>query len=603
VQDDAMKSTLLSRRDLDFLLFEWLRIDDLTKRERFADHSKETFSDVLDLCEQVATRYFAPHNKSNDAHEPTFDGTTVTVIPEVKEALDAFARADLLSMSMEYDLGGSQLPAAVSSAGLAWFQAANVGTTGYLMLTLGNANLLAKYGTAEQIQAFVKPMLTGRFSGTMCLSETQAGSSLADIVTRAEPRGDGSYRLFGSKMWISGGDHELTDNIVHLVLAKIPGGPAGTKGISLFIVPKFLVDAGGGIGERNDVVLAGLNHKMGYRGTTNTVLNFGEGGHCPGGEPGAIGYLVGEPHRGLTYMFHMMNEARLGVGLGAIALGYTGYLKSLDYARQRPQGRSATAKDPSTPQIPIIAHADVKRMLLAQKSYVEGALALALYCGRLVDIQHSAESAEELDSTTLLLDILTPIGKSWPSQWCLEANNLAIQVHGGYGYTREYDVEQHYRDNRLNPIHEGTHGIQSLDLLGRKVVQRGGASLSALGEAMAVTIAAATETGGEPAEFAAKLNRCWQRIADVTAGMFAPGDIDAALANSVAYLEALGHTVIAWMWLEQVCAAHGEAGDFYDGKRQAARYFFAYELPKTGPQLDLLSSLDRTTLEMRDAWF
>jgi alkylation response protein AidB-like acyl-CoA dehydrogenase len=598
-----MTSNLLSRRDLDFLLFEWLRIDELTKRERFAEHSRDTFEGVLDLCEELATRYFAPHNKKGDANEPTFDGVSVTIIPEVKRALDAFAQADLLSMTMDADIGGAQLPTTVAGAGFAWLHAANVSTAAYPFLTLGNANLLAKYGSPAQIDSFVKPMLAGRFSGTMCLSEPQAGSSLADITTKAEPRDDGSYRLFGSKMWISGGEHDLTENIIHLVLAKIPGGPAGTKGISLFVVPKFLVDANGAVGQHNDVVLAGLNHKMGYRGTTNTVLNFGEGGFQPDGEPGAVGYLVGEPHRGLSYMFHMMNEARLGVGLGAIALGYTGYLKSLEYARNRPQGRPVTAKDPTTTQVPIIEHPDVKRMLLAQKSYVEGALALAMYCGRLVDIARSAESDDELDRATLLLDILTPIAKSWPSQWCLEANNLAIQVHGGYGYTREYDVEQHYRDNRLNPIHEGTHGIQSLDLLGRKVVQRDGAALVALTQAVAETVTAATAAGGELEKPAAQLDAAWQRLVEVTTGLFASGDIDAALANSVVYMEAFGHIVIAWMWLEQLRAAHGHEGDFYEGKRQAARYFFAYELPKTAPQLDLLARLDRTTLDMRDTWF
>ena len=598
-----MKSTLLSRRDLEFLLYEWLRVDELTKRQRFAEHSRETFDGVLELCEELATRYFAPHNKKGDAHEPTFDGSTVTIIPEVKEALTAFGKADLISMSMDHHLGGAQLPATVAQAGFAWFSAANVSTTGYLMLTMANASLLAKFGTPEQIEAFVTPMLAGRFSGTMCLSEPQAGSSLADIVSRAEPQADGSYRLFGSKMWISAGEHELTDNIVHLVLAKIPGGPPGTKGISLFIVPKFLVDADGAVGERNDVVLAGLNHKMGFRGITNTVLNFGEGTFRPGGAPGAVAYLVGEPHRGITYMFHMMNEARLGVGMGAIALGYTGYLKSLQYARERPQGRAVTAKDPSTPQVPIIDHPDVRRMLLAQKSYVEGALALALYCAKLVDWQHSAESDEERDSATALLDILTPVAKSWPSQWCLEANNLAIQVLGGYGYTREYDVEQHYRDNRLNPIHEGTHGIQSLDLLGRKVTQRGGATLAALGTAIGETVATAAAASGEPAELAAQLDSVWQRLVDVTASMFGSGDVEAAMANSVIYLEAFGHIVIAWMWLEQFLAAQGKSGDFYDGKRQAARYFFRYELPKTAPQFDLLHSLDRTTLEMRGDWF
>jgi alkylation response protein AidB-like acyl-CoA dehydrogenase len=588
-----VKSTLLSRRDLDFLLYEWLRIDELTKRERFAEHSRETFDGVLDLCEQLATRYFAPHNKKSDANEPHFDGTTVTVIDDVKQAWDAFAAADLLAMSMDTDLGGAQLPATVAEAGFAWFSAANVSTTGYLMLTMANANLLAKFGTDEQIETFLKPMLAGRFSGTMALSETQAGSSLADILTRAEPQDDGTYRLFGSKMWISGAEHELTENIVNLVLAKIPGGPPGTKGISLFIVPKFLVNDDGSIGARNNVVLAGLNHKMGQRGITNTVRSF----------EGAVGYLVGEPHRGLAYMFTMMNEARLGVGMGAVSLGYTGYLKSLQYARERPQGRPVLAKDPSTPQVPIIEHADVKRMLLAQKAYVEGGMALLLYCAKLVDLAHSAESDDERDKLTLLLDILTPVGKSWPSQWCLEANSLAIQVHGGYGYTREYDVEQHYRDNRLNPIHEGTHGIQSLDLLGRKVTQRGGASLAALGETVGATVATATASGGEAAELGAQLDASWQRLVAVTAHMFGSGELDAALANSVVYLEAFGHIVVAWIWLEQLLAANGRSGDFYDGKRQAARYFFRYELPKTAAQLDLLESLDRTTLEMRDAWF
>jgi alkylation response protein AidB-like acyl-CoA dehydrogenase len=598
-----VKSTLLSRRDLDFLLYEWLRVDELTKRERFAEHSRETFDGVLDLCEQLATRYFAPHNKKSDANEPTFDGEKVTVIPEVKEALDAFAQADLISMAMDQALGGAQLPIAVAEAGIAWFSAANVSTTGYLMLTVANANLLAKFGSPDQIEAFLQPMLAGRFSGTMALSETQAGSSLADILTRAEPQDDGTYRLFGSKMWISGAEHELTENIVNLVLAKIPGGPPGTKGISLFIVPKFLVNADGSVGERNDVVLAGLNHKMGQRGITNTVLNFGEGKFRPGGKAGAVGYLVGEPHRGITYMFHMMNEARLGVGMGAVSLGYTGYLKSLEYARERPQGRPVMVKDPATPQIPIIEHPDVKRMLLAQKAYVEGGMALLLYCAKLVDIQHSAETDEERDATTLLLDILTPIGKSWPSQWCLAANDLAIQVHGGYGYTREYDVEQHYRDNRLNPIHEGTHGIQSLDLLGRKVTHRNDASLVELGKAMSQTIGTAKAAGAEPAELAAQLDSAWQRLVGVTTAMFGSGDIEAAMANSVIYLEAFGHIVVAWMWLEQALAADGHSGDFYDGKRQAARYFFRYELPKTAPQLDLLASLDRTTLEMRDPWF
>ncbi|QKW07855.1 acyl-CoA dehydrogenase [Streptomyces sp. NA04227] len=596
-------SLLLSRRDLDFLLHEWLDVRALTERPRYAEHSRETFDAALDLSEQIATRHFAPHNKKADAEEPRFDGERVHIIPEVKKALDVFAESGLTAATMDYEIGGGQLPVVVSSACFAWFQAANVGTSAYPFLTIGNANLLLAHGSPEQIDTYVRPMAEGRWFGTMCLSEPQAGSSLADVRTRAERQEDGTFRLFGSKMWISGGDHELSENIVHLVLARIPGGPPGVKGLSLFIVPKFLVGADGSPGERNDVVLAGLNHKMGYRGTTNTLLNFGEGAHRPGGAPGAVGHLIGEPHRGLAYMFHMMNEARIGVGLGATALGYTGYLHALDYARTRPQGRPLTDRDPGSPQVPILAHADVRRMLLAQKSYVEGALALNLYCGRLVDEQRTAPAEEDRSRAKLLLDVLTPIAKSWPSQWCLAANDLAIQVHGGYGYTREYNVEQFYRDNRLNPIHEGTHGIHGLDLLGRKAVMDGGAGLALLGEQITATLTRATKAGGEAALFAEALGGRLRRIGEVTATLWGTGDPATALANASVYLEAVGHVVVAWMWLEQLLATGESEGGFYEGKRAACRFFFRHELPRTDAQFALLESLDRTAVEVSDEAF
>ncbi len=594
-----MPSPVLSRRDLDFLLYDWLDIESLTARDRFAEHSRETFDAVLDLSADIATKHFATHNKKGDAQEPRIgeDGR-VEIIPEVKDALDLFCKAGLLAGGFDEEHGGMQLPVTVQRASMAWFQAANAGTSAYPFLTAANASLLVTHGSDEQIETLVPPMLEGRFFGTMCLSEPQAGSSLADITTRAVPAADGTYRLTGTKMWISGGDHELTENIVHLVLAKIPGGPDGVKGISLFIVPKFLVEADGTLGERNDVALVGLNHKMGNRGTTNTLLNFGEGVHTPGGEAGAVGYLLGEAHKGLSYMFHMMNEARIGVGFLATSLGYAGYLQSLDYARTRTQGRPLGAKDPASPQVPLVEHADVRRMLLAQKSYVEGALALGLYCSKLVDVQRTAESDDESTRAGLLLDLLTPIAKSWPSQWCLEANSLAIQVLGGYGYTREFDVEQFYRDNRLNPIHEGTHGIQGLDLLGRKVIMQGGAALALLGEAVGETITRATQAGGDAAAYAEQLGSAVARVAETTATLWSTGDSAVALANSSVYLEAVGHVVVAWMWLEQLLAVGDREGDFFDGKRAAARYFFRFELPRTGPQFDLLASLDRTTLDV-----
>ncbi|MBN8867202.1 MAG: acyl-CoA dehydrogenase [Solirubrobacterales bacterium] len=595
---------ILSRRDVQFMLNEWLDVSRLAGRDRFAGQTVDDWADVLELAEQVASEQFAPHNRKADANEPEIgeDGRVV-LIPEVAEAMGVLGETGLMAAAMPEKVGGMGLPMTISSAIFAWLHGANVSTAAYAMLTAGAANLLLANGSEEQIETWVEPMVAGRFFGTMCLSETQAGSSLSDITTKAVPQDDGTYRVFGNKMWISAGDHELSENIVHLVLAKIPGGPAGVKGISLFIVPRFLLDEDGGPGERNDVVLAGINHKMGFRGTVNTVLGFGEGEHRPGGEAGAVGYLIGEPHRGLAYMFHMMNEARIGVGLGATALGYTGYLKSLRYARERPQGRPLASKDPADPQIPISEHSDVKRMLLAQKSYVEGALGLDLYCSTLVDDEATAPTEEERNRAALLLEILTPIAKSWPSQWCLEANSLAIQVHGGYGYAREYDVEQHYRDNRLNPIHEGTHGIQALDLLGRKVTMHGGAAFGALYETIGETIAEARAAGGEAAELAGSLEAALARLAEVTGILWADRNPELALANATVYLEAAGHVVIAWIWLEQFLAAAGKDGDFYDGKRQAARFFYRFELPKTAPQLDLLAGLDRTTLEMEDDWF
>ncbi|WP_438871372.1 acyl-CoA dehydrogenase [Paractinoplanes lichenicola] len=570
-------SKILSRRDLDFLLYEWLDVEALTANERFADHSRDTFDAFLDVSAQIAERDFAPHNRRSDLEEPTFDGVRVSVIPEVAAALKVFNETGLLSATMDDSVGGLQLPHVVARACFVWFQAANLATSSYSLLTAGNASLLLRYGSPEQIDRFVRPMLEGRFTGTMCLSEPQAGSALADVTTRATRAADGTYRVNGSKMWISGGDHELSETIVHLVLARAAGAPAGVKGLSLFIVPKHHIEADGTVGERNRVALAGLNHKMGYRGTTNAVLSFED----------ATGYLVGEEGKGLAYMFHMMNEARIGVGSGAVALGYTGYLHALDYARERTQGRPVADKDPSAPAVPIVRHPDVRRMLLASKAYVEGGLALILFASKLLD--------EPSDENDLLLDVLTPIVKAWPSQWCRLANDHAIQVHGGYGYTREYPVEQFYRDNRLNSIHEGTDGIQGLDLLGRKVIMRGGAGLQLLIGRIVTTAVAA------PAELGQPVIALCDRLATTTRKLWAAGDPTTALANSTAYLEATGHLVIAWLWLSQLNAAAGREGPFYDGKRLAARYFITHELPRIGPLLDLLDSGDTLLADLDDA--
>jgi butyryl-CoA dehydrogenase len=603
----AMPATPLSERDLAFLLYDWLDVESLCARPRHADHSRETFDAALEAARRLALERFLPHRSKADREEPYFDGERVHLPAEIGAAVQAFAEAGFMAAAQDYRHGGMQLPAVVDKACFAWTLAANVASAAYPLLTIGNANLLLAHGSPAQIAAFAQPELAGRFFGTMCLSEPQAGSSLADITTRAEPDGDSPlgarFRVFGNKMWISGGEHELADNIVHLVLARLAGAPPGVKGISLLIVPRRLLDAAGEPGERNDVALAGLNHKMGYRGTVNTLLNFGEGRFAPQGRAGAVGYLVGEPHRGLEYMFHMMNEARVGVGLGAVALGYAAYREALDYARSRPQGRPLGVRDPNSPQVPIIAHADVRRMLLAQKCYVEGGLALSLYCARLIDDQHGAASEAARAEAALLLDLLTPIAKSWPSQWCLVANDLAIQVHGGYGYTRDYPVEQLYRDNRLNPIHEGTHGIQGLDLLGRKVRLANGRGFELLLAAMRAT-AARARGSDDPAlhGHAGELEEAAARAAATTRRLLA-AQPDLALANASLYLEALGHVVVAWLWLEQALATRARTDAFHAGKRQACRFFFRHELPRTTPQFALLDSLDDTTLAMREDWY
>ncbi|MFO6451072.1 MULTISPECIES: acyl-CoA dehydrogenase [unclassified Aeromicrobium] len=594
-------SVVLSRRDVDFLLFDWLKAAELTERERYAEHSRETFDAVLDLSETIATERFAPINRLLDANEPVVGEDGKVVLPaELSAALAVYRDSGMPAGVFDADLGGMQLPFTVSQGAFAFFQAASAAAASYPFLSTGNANLLVEHGTPEQVQTYAVPVIEGRWYGTMCLSEPQAGSSLGDITTRAVRQEDGTYRLFGTKMWISGGDHELTENIVHLVLAKVEGAPPGVKGISLFIVPKHLVNEDGSIGERNDVALVGLNHKMGWRGTTNTLLNFGEGLATPGGTAGAVGHLVGDEGQGLAQMFHMMNEARISVGMGAVALGYTGYLHALDYAKTRTQGRIPGAKDPSAPMVPLTEHADVRRMLLAQKSYVEGGLGLLLYCARLIDEQ--ATGADEAARTRAhdLLEVLTPIAKSWPSQWCLAANDLAIQVHGGYGYTRDYAVEQFYRDNRLNPIHEGTHGIQSLDLLGRKVIAGGGAWLATLVETVKATVARAADAD-DTADYAKQLDARVDRLVEVTGQLWAGGDPALALANSAVYLEAAGHVVVAWVWLEQLLAVGERQDAFFEGKRAATRYFYAFELPKVDPQLDLLASLDRTVLDLDPA--
>ncbi len=611
------------RTTLDFLLYDWLNADSLSRRSRFSDHSRETFDAVLDTCERIAREKYAPFNRLVDTEEPRTemgaDGALRVILPKAThDARAAYAESGMLAAAQDYEQGGMQLPYTVEAASNTFFGCASI-SIGSNLLSVGNANCIRTHGTPVQAEVFAANEFNGRWAGTMCLSEPQAGSSLSDITTRAIPdigtapalTGQGfaddplgpRYRITGNKMWISSGEHDMTENIVHLVLAKIPDSEgklvAGTRGISLFIVPKKMVNAKGELtGERNDVVLAGLNHKLGWRGTTNTLLNFGEGAFKPdggaGAGAGAIGYLVGKPGEGLRCMFHMMNEARIGIGMAATMLGLAGYYASLDYAKNRPQGRpiGGAGKDASQPQVRLIEHADIKRMLLAQKSYGEGALALALYCARLVDEMHTAE-ADAANEARLLLEVLTPIVKSWPSEWCLEANSLAIQIHGGYGYTRDFPVEQYWRDNRLNMIHEGTHGIQAMDLLGRKVLMEEGKGLQLLATRLQATVDKASPCA-ELKDHAKALTTALLKIDAATKAAWSTGKPSEALANAVPYMQAFGHVVLAWIWLDVAITCNGKTDDASIGRLGAMQFFFNYELPKIDAWLNVVSSRDNT---------
>ena len=596
-----MESAVVNPRDLRFQLFDVLGADALCARTRYRDHDRESLEAALDLAIQIADEVLWPNAPIGDRDEPRLENGRVRVPAAIHESVAAITDAGFVAATLDYDRGGMQLPAVLLQACLGVLKAADTATAGYLMLTKAAANLLDVHGTDEQKRLYMEPLYAGRFLGTMCLSEPDVGSSLGDIRCRAVPSGDGSYRLSGSKMWISGGDQDISENIVHLVLAKLPDAPPGVKGISLFIVPKIRVKADGTLGAANDVAVAGLNHKMGYRAISNCLLSFGENGACEA-------HLVGAPHAGLACMFHMMNEARIGVGISGAMIGYAGYMQAVRYARERRQGRPVDNRDPSQPPVPIVRHADVKRMLLKQKAIVEGALALCLTCARYLDDMTTAADEDQRRRAVLLLDILTPIAKAWPAEYCQEANSLAIQVHGGYGYTRDFPVERLYRDNRLNAIHEGTNGIQAIDLLGRKARLRDGAALRALMEEIRADIAAARD---QPAlaEHCDALEAAAGEIEGATTAIGAAraeGRIGDSLANASLYLNALGHIVVAWLWLRQARAAddalrQGAVTDdagFYRGKLAACRYFFRYELAGMRPTIALLARVDTTCAEM-----
>ncbi len=575
----APANPLFDDRDVDFLLYEVLSADQLLALPYFADHDRETFAHSIEAARRLARDVLYPTYRLLDLEPPRLEGGKIYAHPKLRELYAQMTGLGLVAAPRPGEVGGQQLPLTIFAWVTAYLMAGNAAAYGYLGLTQGAAHLLEAFGSEALQREYMAQMYEGKWSGTMALTEPQAGSSLSDVQTTATPTADGHYLIRGNKIFISAGDHDLTDNVVHMTLARIAGAPAGIKGVSLFCVPKLRKEGGALVD--NDVAVAGMIHKIGWRGLPSLALSYGERGDCRG-------FLVGEPHKGISYMFQMMNEARLMVGLNGVATASAAYHESLSYARARPQGRPLAAKDPATPQVSIIEHADVRRMLLRQKAIVEGGLALLLRASYYADLAHHAQDAAEQKRAQLLLDLLTPIAKSFPAERGFESNALAVQIHGGYGYSSEYTVESWLRDQKLNSIHEGTTGIQAMDLLGRRAVAGGGAALAALGGEVQKTCARAA-AAGVPAPWCAAVGEAAKLVGALTmelAQRGLAGDPSAMLAHATDYLDLFSTAVIAWQWLEMAAAAQerkarGDAdAGFVEAKLAAAQYWIATELPR-----------------------
>ena len=599
-----MANPLLRDRDVDFLLYEVLDAERLCGLPAFAEHSRETFDLYLQAARRLAREALFPAYKPMDEAPARFSDGRVFVHPRMKQLYRQMVALGAVNATRPAEVGGQCLPMTIAAAASAYLMAANASAYGFIGLTTGAAHLIEAFGEPRLKSELMTRMYSGEWTGTMALTEPQAGSSLSDVSTTATPAAAGHYTIRGAKIFISGGDHDLTENIVHLVLARLALAPEGIKGVSLFAVPKMRTESGKLVS--NDVTVTGAIHKIGWRGLPSLALAFGDRGDCQG-------WLVGQPNRGLSHMFQMMNEARIMVGMNGVATGMVAYQESLEYARTRPQGRPPGGKDPKTPQVPIVLHADVRRMLLRQKAIVEGGLALILTTARYADLAANAEGVAERHRAALLLDLLTPVAKTFPAEKGFEANALAVQIHGGYGYTSEYLPESWLRDQKLNSIHEGTTGIQGLDLLGRKVVAEAGAPLRLLREEMVLADARAQAAGVDP-RIGGQVLGAMDVVGSLTmhlAESALGGDVEAMLLHSADYMELFSLVVIGWQWLAQAAAAkearsvaRGEDDlAFYAGKLCAAQYWANTELPRVLALADLCRAGEDSYAKMRPEWF
>ena len=578
-----MAHTYFSLQNLKFLFSDVHQAEELTKHPLFEHLDAEALEMMIDAAHQLSDKYLFPHYEDMDRNPPVLENGEIKVHHSVRKLLDAMAEGGWLGAKAPLEYGGMQLPGILTASAAFIMGAANNGAIGIPGLTNAAANLLTSVGSKEQKHFYLPHMFSGKWQGTMALTEPQAGSSLSDVITSATPVKDGSYRIKGQKIYISAGDYTDIDNVVHFMLARIDGAPKGTKGISLFIVPKYRMDDAGNM-TFNDVQTAGLFHKVGQKGTPAVHLMMGENDDCHG-------YLLGEPHKGLKYMFQMMNEARIGVGLGGASVASAAYYASLEYAQERPQGRRLNNRDLDQPQCLIIEHPDVKRMLLLQKAVVEGGLGLVLQAAKYADLVEVSEG-EEKEKYELLLELLTPIVKTYPSEMGLVSVSNGLQILGGGGFCEDFPLENYYRDIRIFPIYEGTTGIQSQDLLGRKVTMKQGKAVKLFFQEVQETMVAANAYD-DLKKYADMLSEEMQRMQEVTmklVGYAMKGEIERFLADATLFMEMAGIIAVAWQWLKQGTIAkqkmltqnpQGSELDFLESKIHTMKYFFHYEVPKT----------------------
>jgi alkylation response protein AidB-like acyl-CoA dehydrogenase len=593
-----MSTKFYSKENLQFLLHEVFDIAALCRKEAFKEHTPESLDMILDAAASMSAAHLRPILVEMDSRPPYLENGRIKVHPKMRELMQTFGRDGWISMSAPYEFGGQQVPFTIVQAVGFIMGAANYSTMVYPFLTTGAAHLIESFGTQELKDTFIPKMYNGEWQGTMALSEPGAGSSLSDIVSTATPTAEGYYLLKGQKVFISCGDHDGVDNIVHLMLARIDGAVAGTKGISLFVVPRLRPDAEGTL-VFNDVHTAGVFHKMGYHGAPIAHLIMGESDDCRG-------YLIGEEHKGLNYMFQMMNEARIGVGCNAVSIASAAYYNSLDYANVRTQGRKVTEKDPLKPQIALIEHADVKRLLLFQKAIIEGALSLVLEATTRFDLSKTSEG-EEKEKNTLILELLTPMVKSYPAEMSILTTSAGLQIFGGYGYTKEFLAELFFRETRIHTIHEGATAIHGMDLLGRKVMMKNGLATMLLMQEVMADIEKAQKYDAVKL-YATVLGEKLMQLQEVTMHLVEVAQKEgpeAYLSDASLYLELFGILVIGWQWIKQGTKAeelkHAQtksySPDFLQSKLYAMQYFFEYEIPKTEGLVTRLKSKNRVTVQ------